>query len=412
MSTPLKKRIGLTILDRLIRVGTFGDSTSVISGSPICPLIYPTDTVNSVTLDLTTSDTSPQHQYIDDILWVADGGISGQNITKMLNRSSSAYSTTRKSILDVLEQKPDFVLLHAGSINDRSLIVNESGNELLITSMIEAHLEIARIFVESGVTVLDSGLLGYDNSGISAGLLQERRSWITQLNAAVKAESANHDNWAFIDVNGVISTNGQFLTGMSADGIHLTALGEKTLADLEIEEIRYRFASKLSYPIINDSLYRFKNPSSDIPLGYTLRNKGSSTFSGQNTTASKFSFTVTAIADNASFAVEFPYQSIVAALGLPVGTCVFAKSRIRGPSVPMMLAFRFDEYTADNSGRVIHGAQKAYWDGSDKIMRMQYTVSNTLSTAGNYSLWCLLISGLPVGVYSFTLFPDLFYKIN
>lgn len=141
-----------------VRVATIGDSTADVNG-----------TAHDISLFTAASGSIGPEKYQLSSLYpqaylVGNGGIGGQTTTQILARDATATSTTRKAIQDIINLRPDVVLLRGGSINNISGAISATAAALIATAYAE-HCQIINKFLSAGIPVLDSGIYGYSGSG-------------------------------------------------------------------------------------------------------------------------------------------------------------------------------------------------------------------------------------------------------
>jgi len=219
-------------MNRLPRGATFGDSTADCGG--------PSGT-NGIS-DIEYCITSAGVQSNGNITvkgcplftkrrfnLVANCGRVGETTTQMLARSSIAYSNIRKSIEDVIAKKPDFVMFHGGSINDITSF-DSSTPSASFSDVSNRHIKIVKRFLNAGVPVIDTGIYGYDGKGgVEATKLAAIRAGIVQINSEISAEASKYKQWMFVSSEGVVSTSGAYIAGMTDDGTHLSTSGANAI---------------------------------------------------------------------------------------------------------------------------------------------------------------------------------------
>lgn len=241
----------LTPLVRDLRVATFGDSTASVgdldvtdaTAQAVCAQAIP---ASGVTTKGYVADKWLLPFFYPAARLVAIGGISGQTTTQMLARDAGAVSATRRGIFDVLNERPDLVVLRAGSINDISSFTTLT-SQAAIDAVYARHMEIVDRFTSQGVRVLDVGMFGYDaTSGTppAAADLAVVRAALIQLNARYRDAALSRPLVRFLDTAGLTHDGtGKFLTGAtdSNDGTHLSAGHNYVLAQAEAQAIESWF---------------------------------------------------------------------------------------------------------------------------------------------------------------------------
>lgn len=253
-----------------LRVATFGDSTADLGS------ITGTDTTDQefCTAQLTSPFTSVNRiptkwalsMFYPAARVVAVGGIGGQTTTQMIARETLPPSSTRRSIMDVVNMLPDIVLYRGASINDMigfTYPINQATKDALF----ERHMQIVYSFVSNGVRVIDEGCAGYSATANQSYI----RSLLVELNDRIKDALTGMESYVrFLDPIGVTcGTDGAFLTGVSADGVHLNPFGQYRVAEAEAKIITDWFgeSNDISYPGVNliGSVSQF--PTTTAPFG-------------------------------------------------------------------------------------------------------------------------------------------------
>jgi lysophospholipase L1-like esterase len=219
-----------------LRVATFGDSTAdfgtVRTGSvtdqQVCDI-----PVGTTTTSVSRNTTKWQlNQFYPPARLVANGGIGGETTTQMIAREAAASSTTRKSILDVVNLSPDIVLLRAGSINDL-IAFTYPATEIQYQALLDRHMQIVDTFISNGIRVLDEGIAGYDATNF-ANIRPALIEMNSRIKSACQASRARLDFVKFLDPVGLTcSSTGAYITGCTNDGIHLSYYGQYRLANSE-----------------------------------------------------------------------------------------------------------------------------------------------------------------------------------
>lgn len=234
-----------------LRVATFGDSTAdtgtVRSGSvtdqQVCDLPL-TNPVTSVSLNTTKWQLS---RFYPAARLVANGGIGGNTTTQMIAREAAASSTTRKSILDVCDLKPDVVLLRAGSIND-IIAFTYPVTEPQLQGLVDRHMQIVDTFISNGIRVIDEGVAGFDGTNF-ANVRPALVEINTRISAACSANDTRAEYVRFLSPVGVTcDSNGAYLTGCSTDGTHLAYYGQYRLANAEAMVLASWFGQSINTP--------------------------------------------------------------------------------------------------------------------------------------------------------------------
>lgn len=227
-----------------LRIATFGDSLantgSTNTDTSVWNVPFPASSSTVVAVEPHVYQTSTKYPKA----WlVANGGISGQNTTQMLARDSAGASASRKAVQDVVDLYPDAVLLRAGSIND--LVTVTAGTlSATVAATYANHVALINRFTTNGVYVIDEGLFGYSAAGATDPATT--RIAIGLLNQMFADYAKTVSGVSYISVVGRISNpNGSYMSGMSTDGIHLSARGQQELARLESAALSSVFGPSL-----------------------------------------------------------------------------------------------------------------------------------------------------------------------
>ena len=223
-----------------LRIATFGDSTantgSTNTDTSVWNVPFPasSSTVVSVEPDVYQTSTKYPKAWL-----VANGGISGENTTQMLARDSAGASASRKATQDVVNLYPDAVLLRAGSINDLGTVTSGTLSATVAATYAN-HVSLINRFTTHGVYVIDEGLFGYSAAGATDPATT--RIAIGQLNQMFSDYAKTVSGITYVSVVGKITnSDGTYISGMSPDGIHLSARGQNELAILESEILSATF---------------------------------------------------------------------------------------------------------------------------------------------------------------------------
>lgn len=253
-----------------VRVATFGDSTANFIGmaghdNTILTTPFPVSGATVVSLSADKIAISQQYPlaYV-----VGNGGISGQNTSQMLARDTLAASSTRKSISDIVDLRPDVILLRGGSINDLTTVTS---NNLAATvaATYNNHIQIIQRFLSAGIPVIDSGIYGYNGAATD---LSSTRSAITQLNALFSTYAQGYlGKVFFIDFTNLINDGaGAFLTNVfnSADGTHLSQQGQVISAKQEAAILNSLFGKSNASRFSGTNLIANANFATTTSVGY------------------------------------------------------------------------------------------------------------------------------------------------
>ena len=249
-----------------VRIATIGDSTSDL---------------NSTTHDISvftgaSGSLSPEKCQLINLYpqayAVGNGGIGGQTTTQILARDATATSTSRKAIQDIIDMRPDVVLLRGGSINNISGATTATVSGLIATDYAE-HCQIINKFLAAGIPVLDSGIYGYSGSGTEPATV---RSALMQLEAMFDAYAAQFPGRVFRPSwTGVLrDSTGAFLPNVvlaDGQGVHLSFYGQYLASQWEASVLTQLFGAS-SGP-------RYRGPN-------LLKNAATATNGGNNQFAS------------------------------------------------------------------------------------------------------------------------------
>jgi lysophospholipase L1-like esterase len=185
-----------------VRIATFGDSTAELGPTT-------TDITKFVgAMGASVSNISPErwgasNDYPSAYL-VANGGVSGETTTQMIARAAAAASTTRKSIQDVIDLRPDIVIVRAGGINDLAGLTTGNYDTTVATSLAN-HRIIIQAFLSAGIFVIDEGFYAYSATTHTNPTLT--RKALVYLNGLYAADALQYPGRCeFIDWVGTLST--------------------------------------------------------------------------------------------------------------------------------------------------------------------------------------------------------------
>jgi len=270
-----------TKLDRLLRIATFGDSTasSIGVGSDVgaganCDQerMYTPFPGSGSTEYKTWQSTATAHFWIPSLI-VATGGIIGQQVQQMLDRSKAAYSATRKSLEDVDAKRPDAILFHGASINDY-LGMTASTPQATIDAVVDKHRQMVEFYTSRCRHVVDSGCYGYSVAGPNLAAVC---AIIVQTNAALKQLAKNNPYWHFIDTAGITHDGTSlYIPSCTSDGTHLSPTGGFWIGKAEAEILDRLFISGESGDVIWDQSVDFANAVANQPANLDLDLGGSS----------------------------------------------------------------------------------------------------------------------------------------
>lgn len=350
-----------------LRCATFGDSTANIGiGNTDCAVFdaaFPASGGTFLSYELSKWCL---YQFYPMAKIVANGGVSGDTTTMMLARDNSAYSATRKSIVDVISLSPDVVFLRGGSINNLTTITPATYDSIVATCYAE-HVLIINKFVSSGIPVVDVGFYGY--SGSVATYPDLVRSAILTLNSMIYSYILSLKNRTVVFLNhGLCTATGNLLSGASNDGIHLNIYGSRILGKAESNIISIMFGKSVGYRfsgsnlMLNPSFINTSSVSYGIaPYGYsasasnaTLANAKLETIDGKL----YWTVEVTPTSATNSATILMPFNAstfgIVAndILGFEVDTFISAIDGVSAPPAVTGLYVRNDIYKS-GAGRLV-----------------------------------------------------------
>jgi hypothetical protein len=228
------------LLTQRLRVALFGDSTAN-AGRIHASTAVPIEAVLASGTDVVgISDSAvwslPFHFPMAQL--IGHFGIDGHNTAAMLdpNRFDAGRSMSIQTLIDAA---PDLVVLRGGSINDLAN-VDASNVDATVENCVANHREILQRMVSGGRKVLDCGIFGYDESlwgSNYAGTPSVIRSALLQVNQALAAMAGDFGgNVRFVSPLGTLHDgSGRYVSGMTADGVHLSLAGGLALARLEAQ---------------------------------------------------------------------------------------------------------------------------------------------------------------------------------
>lgn len=270
----IKQTIKPRLAQQSIRVATFGDSTGNLGTVITSPDNQSIETVTGTypaSGQQTTLSISFEKSLLTSVFpqafIVGNFGISGQTTAQMVARDAASYSITRRAVTDLINQNPDIAIYRGGSING-ILSATVSDWQSIADTEFESHKTVLQRLSMAGIPVIDEGVYGY--SAVNANGAYIRLALI-RLNENIKAYCAQY-GYHYIDPQtvGLQSADGNFVSGVSADGVHLNGTGGGLIALAEksiLERIfgysnneRYKGVNLLSNPL-------FANSSGGIPTG-------------------------------------------------------------------------------------------------------------------------------------------------
>ena len=402
-------------LGRLIRIATFGDSTANVA-----KLINQLDQESSAIPFPVSGNSVGGIQYnkagcaiLLPSIVVASGGVSGETTSQFIARSGLAYSPTRRSVFDVIQKKPDVVLYHGGSVNDVTGF-DETTPESTILSVAERHNKCARLFIQNGIHVIDSGILGYDGNGsVPENKLAAIRAAIVLINNAIKAEASKHpEYWHFVDVDGIISSDGAFLPNMTTDGTHPNYYSAKYFADLEVEKISNLYeGSYAGLECLYDGSYDFANAVSEEPLNHALAYTPGVTIVGKTSSIDGMTVSINVASTSASVSWYMNKPCFSDALS---GDTLIIKSGFElldgdGNPVPYQSGWRTQFKNTDNTLGIYYEQGSILRDG-DYNVNIQTSTPVDYSSLGSSTLSYYTLSDISPGSYVLKIKPTFIYR--
>ena len=190
---------------------------------------------------------------------VANGGIGGETTANMLARSNNATGTTRKSIQDVIDMRPEVVFLASLDTNDFAGLT--SGNyAATVAATIANHRQIAQMFMSAGIYVVDEG--NYPYSATTHTTPSLTRQAIQQTNAVYAADAALYPGrMAYVNSAGVLGdANANWLPNATqndvAPGVHKSMYGEWLLSQARAAALTARYGASRGYRYAGPNLLK------------------------------------------------------------------------------------------------------------------------------------------------------------
>lgn len=290
MSNDIKTPRGVRIrahLPRRARIAYFGYSIDNFAGSLISEETKdgPIPGGATPTIPVLNGTKIAIAQRSKKVHAVCNCGVSGETTSQMLARSSAAGSTTRKSIYDCIEKRPDIDFLTGPLVNDGS---NWTVNTTKATA--DAAVERAKIIISELAAsipfVAFVGCMGINIGGWDA----ERLAHVQGLMSVAVSElaawaEANFDNVIFMNPEGRLSIGQSWIDGLSDDGVHPNMLGGSVFADMQQEVIDDLFSTSITDPVIYDFHKDWATVVSNRPTGVAAPTAVSSAVVGTASTA-------------------------------------------------------------------------------------------------------------------------------
>lgn len=402
-------------LDRPIRIATFGDSTANMALA-----------VTRIDTIVPTHDNS-QYAFLANIcpvllrgkyVFCGHGGITGNTTRNMLDRATSAYSTTRKTVRDIINTKPDVVIFHGGSVND-IVSLGVGASSATVNAIADRHIALVGLFTACGVVVIDSGIVGYDgNIGTETPEeISARRGYLVTINARIQNASLSNSLHLFVDVEDVLSTNGAFISGVTSDGVHLSNYGAYLLGGLEDAKIKDAICANYANGTLYDFQYIFAKHNSGIPLACSL-SKTNVTNQTPVTDSSKMSVVFDVTGGTGSIGLAFnvsatlnPFVNMASGDLAGVGF-EFELVDSNGTEVPFTFNGIVKVYNAGNTAYYQTTIINGYCSGKADGM-LQHPLIQDPTTIGTNSIVTIGCTGIPIGTgYKLTMCPPNCFKIQ
>lgn len=237
-------------LIKTLRIATFGDSTANVSPLEHDIQVFKAELSKPLSKGLIESNKYQVPFYYPAAYLVANGGISGENTTRMLARDEKNPTPQRKATEDIIALKPQVILFRGGSINNLPAVTADN-MAVMVEDIYKEHITLIEKFTIDGVgiPVLDAGILGYSlpkgsthPTGYSKSDPDQVRLALVALNKRYKDYAKTNDKVTFIDPMGVVSDlNGRYFDKMTRDGIHPSVQGALAMAKAEADALRKLF---------------------------------------------------------------------------------------------------------------------------------------------------------------------------
>lgn len=231
----------ISVRDTPVRIALYGDSTANVgtTSSPDnqdCSIVtapFPASGLTNIGGTGNANATALSIVYPQAYI-VANCGLNGAKAADMLARESAGYSVTRKSIADMINLRPDIVIVRGISVNDYN--VNAGNWESTVAANVITVKEILSIISTGAEHVLYEGILGFSApSGYTDP--NYARLAILRHNAEMKAfiNTSLVGRVTYVDplIVGLQEVDGNIKTGLSNDGLHLNTAGGFILANYE-----------------------------------------------------------------------------------------------------------------------------------------------------------------------------------
>ena len=378
----------LTILNRPIRIATFGDSTATI-GTPtnLMRIPYPESGSYNGYIAVNLFAINAMRPLL-----VCNGGIGGEKTNQMLARSGQVYSSARRAIKDVVDFAPDVVIFMGVSINDVMTYVLSDYDQSVVDAIYNRHKQIADEFISLGVPVVDVGCYGY-SAAVSEALLASRRAAISSINS--KALNDQRASYLYVPMDGVTHDAGAFKSGYSADGVHPNRVGAYYASTPIINAIHKFFKPSRFGALLNDWHYDFANATSNMPIGYSETYN----ITGLSKVCSIDGLNITLTSDGTQqYKLTFPIKTYIA--GFSAGKKVLCSVDVEcvgNPNYAGNTSFTCQLYKSDNSSYIYHGNVSKWFVGKD-TQSLMFELDGNFGTSTTASI---TLSNITAGTHTF-----------
>jgi lysophospholipase L1-like esterase len=280
-----------------VRVGSFGDSIGTINNLSGHDL----RTISGVAGMVGDRMGVSLAEYSQGaIRLVFNGGIGGQTTSDMLLRDAGGSSSTRAAITDALASGVQYLIVSAG-INDFQHATLAAGSssatiDAAVSDTVGRVKQLLRRIAAFGMVPIMMPLLGYSYNASSSSAnntlaniptTQEAvRRFNVSMKAVVQAAGGRLGYWVDSFYSSVVDSNGDWLAGMSRDGLHPAYNGCKRIyypvADLILSLSGVSLAEPASvYPVLTNLFTNgdFAAATSGLATGVTTANlTGTATF--------------------------------------------------------------------------------------------------------------------------------------
>lgn len=398
-----------TQLPRVLRVGTFGDSTANICGSSG---IGKTDMENlAETIPISGTTTAAIQGTLGTLSgrlpfeYVANGGWSGQTTTQFLARSTNAASATRRALPDVMARNIDILEMNGGSINDISSVT--SYNEATLDLVVDRHRQCVEFFTRAGIPVIDMGIYGYSATSTYADIIRQSLLYI---NARIAALASNDELWLYIEPSGVSHDGtGAWKTNYSSDGVHPSELGAYYIGTAKAEKIGLYFKSGHPSEVLYDSQSDYAQASSSIPANLAVTTSGVTNIT-YSCDGSTWEITGTFASTSSYVIISIPNASLPAVLAnAVVGETYIMQYSLgvcdsNGDPVTTLGNLLFYWYYTDNTAKLLYGhTGLLYAEQANNYV--QFGLPEEITSMGTSSFIRWYIYGPDAGTYTIKMHP-------